>query len=105
MLQAKLLYCLSKNKHICILSFLSAQAQWEVTDRGCQTLPKYVVKLHRSQKRFHLSLTARETLRSGPSLGALMENSLKFQSTLKKMHFNEFLSLDIPKSDSKTQQL
>lgn len=88
MLQAKLLYCLSKNKHICILSVLSAQAQWEVTDRGCQTLPKYVVKLHRSQKRFHLSLTARETLRSSPSLGALMENSLKFQSTLKKMHFN-----------------
>lgn len=70
MLQAKLLYCLSKNKHICFLPFLSAQAQWEITDRGCQTLPKNVVKLHRSQKRFHLCLTAREILRSGASLGA-----------------------------------
>lgn len=68
MLQAKLLYCLSNNKHICILSSLSAQAQWEITERGGQTLPKYVVKLQRSWERLHLSLTARDVLRCGPEL-------------------------------------
>lgn len=65
------------------------------------------MKLHGKPEKIS-PLTARETHRSGPSLGALMENFLKFQSTLNKLHNNWwifFLSFDISKSDSKTPQL
>lgn len=88
MLQAELLYCLSNNKHICILSSLSARAQWEITWGRRPNSVK--IRGETAQKWGEIAplLLPEKCLGLAQSSGALTENSLWFQRTVEKTHIS-----------------